>query len=68
MAALRAPGVDGAPFTGLFALGKALGTLSPRRVLKEVGVGWARGPACVGRFGYTLCAVHMVLRAVLCVL
>ncbi|KAG2443487.1 hypothetical protein HXX76_001840 [Chlamydomonas incerta] len=33
--ALRRPGVDGAPFTGLFGTAKALGTLSVRRVLKE---------------------------------
>ncbi|EFJ50097.1 hypothetical protein VOLCADRAFT_89124 [Volvox carteri f. nagariensis] len=35
VAALRRPGVDGAPFTGLFSSAKALGTLSARRVLKE---------------------------------
>ncbi|KAG2443194.1 hypothetical protein HYH02_009271 [Chlamydomonas schloesseri] len=36
--ALRRPGVDGAPFTGLFGTAKALGTLSVRRVLKEAYV------------------------------
>ncbi|GIL75483.1 hypothetical protein Vretimale_8119 [Volvox reticuliferus] len=36
--ALRRPGVDGAPFTGLFSSAKALGTLSVRRVFKEAYV------------------------------
>ncbi|PNW74124.1 hypothetical protein CHLRE_13g586350v5 [Chlamydomonas reinhardtii] len=36
--ALRRPGVDGAPFTGLFGTAKALGTLSVRRVFKEAYV------------------------------
>ncbi|GFR49192.1 hypothetical protein Agub_g11217, partial [Astrephomene gubernaculifera] len=35
VAALRRPGVDGAPFTGLFSAAKALGTLSVRRVMRE---------------------------------
>ncbi|KAG2497218.1 hypothetical protein HYH03_004807 [Edaphochlamys debaryana] len=35
VAALRRPGVEGAPFTGLFSAAKALGSLSARRVLKE---------------------------------
>ncbi|GIL51391.1 hypothetical protein Vafri_7390 [Volvox africanus] len=38
VAALRRPGVDGAPFTGLFSSAKALGTLSVRRVFKEAYV------------------------------
>ncbi|GLC43944.1 hypothetical protein PLESTB_000212500 [Pleodorina starrii] len=38
VAALRRPGVDGAPFTGLFSAAKALGTLSARRVFWEAYV------------------------------